>query len=593
MTSLMQESSAPAMSLRACRGLIVLVVAVVFGRLLLCDFTWWDDPHTVHQNPLMNPVSRDTFWFYWTSSAANIYIPLTYSLWALVSVIAQVSPDADRIALNPIFFHATNVIVHTAAAVGVFELLRRLCADRRAALCGALLFAVHPTQVESVAWISGLKDVLAGAITIATLIFFVVWRQNVSAPEVALQVSRRGALVGMFVCFVLAMLSKPSAMTTPLLVIALDVIVFRTPWKNALRLFGILLTVTLPFAWIARSVQMESNLDSPLWARPLVVMDSVAFYIVKIVFPITLSLDYTRSPMNVIRSGAIFYTWVLPVSIVAILWWQWRRLIARPLVLCGAVMFVAAPLHVLGLTKFDFQQYSTVSDHYLYVALVGAGAVACALLAGAQRRTFYLAGVVLGIFGARAAVHTPVWQSERTLMTHTQSVRPDSTLANIQLAALAVTDGDYALREKLLLRAVEKDDRNFHAMRHLARTMLILERYDEAPMWYTRIVSVYEKQFGVGHTRVADAYVLAVSDYLDIKRFDDADEYLARAAALDANNSDVIRLRTQVAKDRAKDRAKAHANQSATQSATQQSTQPTTRHAPIEAPIFSEPRGGR
>jgi len=178
-------------------------------------------------------------------------------------------------------------------------------------------------------------------------------------------------------------------------------------------------------------------------------------------------------------------------------------------------------------------------------------------------------------------------------MTHTQSVRPDSTLANIQLAALAVTDGDYALRENLLLRAVEKDDRQFHAMRHLARTMLILERYDEAPMWYTRIVSVYEKQFGVGHTRVADAYVLAVSDYLDIKRFDDAEEYLRKAAALDANNLDVIRLRTQIAKDRAKDRAKAHANQSATQSATQQSTQPTTRHAPIEAPIFSEPRGGR
>ena len=157
---------------------LVLAVAVLvtFGRVAGDDFTWWDDPQTLHQNPLMNPPTWGTAGYYLTHDQAGLYHPVTSLAWAALAKVAYLqTPTDEGIYLNPWVFHIASVLVHLCAALAAAALLRRLLpgAARAAVIIGAGLFALHPVQVESVAWASGLKDVLAGALGIAALLLHV------------------------------------------------------------------------------------------------------------------------------------------------------------------------------------------------------------------------------------------------------------------------------------------------------------------------------------------------------------------------------------------------------------------------------------
>src|SRR5262245_17535649 len=146
------------------------------GRMCSHEFIDWDDNMTITGNARMNPPTLATLKYYWTHGEYGLYIPGTYTVWAGLSAIARTAEEDTRgIRLNPLVFHTANVLLHATAALAAFALLIRLCrgdtgANGRTAtqgsplpaFIGAALFAVHPLQVESVGWISGMKDVLCG-----------------------------------------------------------------------------------------------------------------------------------------------------------------------------------------------------------------------------------------------------------------------------------------------------------------------------------------------------------------------------------------------------------------------------------------------
>src|SRR5206468_3998587 len=93
--------------------------------------------------------------------AYGLYVPLTYSLWGALAAVAQTGDGSAR-ELNPSVFHCANIALHALSSLVVFAILRRLISSDLSAFFGAMLFAIHPLQVEPVAWISGMKDVLCG-----------------------------------------------------------------------------------------------------------------------------------------------------------------------------------------------------------------------------------------------------------------------------------------------------------------------------------------------------------------------------------------------------------------------------------------------
>ena len=143
--------------------LLVIVTILVFGRIATNDFTYWDDAGTIHHNPRLNPPTAQKVLWYWGHSELGLYIPVTYSVWGILAAAARLdAPDEFDIALNPWLFHAASLIVHLGSVLLVFQILRRVIGRDGPSFVGALLFAIHPLQTETVAWASGLKDLLCG-----------------------------------------------------------------------------------------------------------------------------------------------------------------------------------------------------------------------------------------------------------------------------------------------------------------------------------------------------------------------------------------------------------------------------------------------
>src|SRR5687767_5212952 len=142
---------------------LAFVTFLAYARVPTHGFTWWDDHQTLHRNPDFNPPTLAGIARYWSEPEAGLYIPVTYTVWGLLAVVAHGGrADAIGSVLNASVFHFASVVVHIGSALMVMALLRRLLpgedeGGRRdwAAFAGAVLYAVHPVQVESVAWASG------------------------------------------------------------------------------------------------------------------------------------------------------------------------------------------------------------------------------------------------------------------------------------------------------------------------------------------------------------------------------------------------------------------------------------------------------
>ncbi|CAN5523870.1 tetratricopeptide repeat protein [soil metagenome] len=417
---------------------VIIATLIVFFPLCGHEFTYWDDGATVHGNAKLNPPTLETIRYYFTNVAYGLYIPITYTAWAGIALIARVDADDLGTRLNPWMFHSANVVFHVFSASAVYLLLRKFVRKEWPAVCGALLFALHPVQLEPVAWVSGLKDVLAGCFGLIALYRYV--RHSTRVQTDAKSRDWRPDLIGT-IALILAMLSKPSAVMVPAVALAIDWLILRRPLSRAIRSTALWFMLTIPILVIGRIAQDVTGIPgAPLWARPLIATDSLAFYLFKLAWPINLAPDYGRKPRVVIEHGWLFYTWIVPLIVFVALYLRRRR--ARWALGAGAV-FVLALMPVLGLATFQFQFTSTVADHYLYLAMLGPALGLAMLLDSTRARIvhgFFIAVIVL--LAARTLLLTPVWKDDFTLFAHNLEVNPISVVAYNNLGNASTIRGD-------------------------------------------------------------------------------------------------------------------------------------------------------
>lgn len=478
-------------------GLVVaLVVVVAFGPLAASEFVGWDDPLNLYENPRLNPPTWSGVGYYWTHAAHGLYIPLTYSVWGALAALSNLEPDAQGVAMNPWVFHGFNVLLHALAALASFALLTRFFAVAPAAF-GALVFALHPVQVESVGWAAGTKDVLCGLLGIVALWQYVeavrAWKHGAD-PEAA--ASDRGApnpdqprlparahYTLALLAFVLAMLAKPSAVVVPALALVIDIWLLRRRPAASLMALTPWFALSLACAAVARIVQDASLVQPPpLWGRPLIAGDALAFYLFKLVWPLRLGIDYGRSPEYVLSQGWIYLAWLTPAAIVLMLWINRRR---RPELFVAGAVFVLALAPVLGLLTFQFQYVSTVADHYLYLAMLGPG-MASAWLAGRAAHRWGRAPIIalcsalLLSLGARSALQTRVWRNNQTLFANALRVNERSFVARGGLGMVALHEGNPTKAEDLFRDALRVDPDYQPALANLGWALELQKRYHEA-----------------------------------------------------------------------------------------------------------------
>lgn len=410
--------------------IIALAVFIVFGQTMAHEFVGWDDADLITRNPYVVPLTAQNLFGAWLRPHTHLYIPLTYNLWALLGGAGQTTtPDAIGSTLNAYLFHSANVLLHCCCALVVLQILQLLLKRPWIATAGAVLWAIHPIQVEPVAWATGMKDVLSGLLALLSL-----WLYLIAATRPAATPRQNLArYLGAGLLLALASTAKPGVIGVPFFAIALDWLVLNRPLKRVALCALPMLIAAIPATIITAIAQPVIGLGGTRAQRPLIAGYSLAFYLRKLIWPDTFTIDYGLRPLRILSTTWVYYAWLIPAALTCIILasGKWRR----PM-LAAWLIFLAGVGPVLGLSPFIYQAFSTVCDRYVYLAMLGTAFAAAWLLQKLPTRyAIVIAVLALAALTMRSAVQAATWADTQTLMGHTLAANPDSFIARTVIAA--------------------------------------------------------------------------------------------------------------------------------------------------------------
>jgi Flp pilus assembly protein TadD len=444
--------------------------AAVAGATLLVylpavfnNFVEWDDGLIITSNPRFYSPTWETVGYYWTHRVFNLYMPITCTLWAALAKLGTVgTADAMGTRLNPYLFHLAQVMLHVIAATAVFGILKRALRATGPAIAGAMLFAIHPLQVESVAFIGAMNAPLAGAMMLTAI--WIYWGGQRKWRWVATAL------------YVAAMLAKPTAVVAPAILILLEMAVEKRQLRQALGNALPWIVLAIPcLVWTKLNQSgAPGSVAEPIWTRPLIAGDAMMFYVHKLFWPWPLAIDYGRTPQRILGSATVWWAWLIPAILLAVAWFGRRRWLGA----AGIAIFFVAMLPNSGFVPFDYQYASTTADRYVYLSMLGAGIVLGSWLkVGRPIRT---AATVIALAACVAATELQIrnWQDGETLFRHAIAVNPQSWMAHSNLGmVLANRSPDEAIAH--CRTAVALDPRSWVARNNLS-ALLASRDPDEA-----------------------------------------------------------------------------------------------------------------
>jgi tetratricopeptide (TPR) repeat protein len=471
--------------------LLGLIITGVFGRACAQRFVDWDDRINISLNPDLNPPSIGTLAKYWLSPQLGMYIPVVYTAWgALAKIPHQRMVNADGSTLDPAIFHTANLIVHLFCSFMVWQILRRLlpASPRRdwAAMAGATLFALHPLQVEPVAWVTGLKDLLSGLFALAALFLYIL----------ALENSEPGRLIRRWICFctstvfyAAALLSKPSAVCVPLMAVVIAHLVFHRPWKNNLWLIATWSAMAIVLVIVTQRSQVDRLLFRPSWQlRPFVALDAIGFYLGKFCLPIRLGIDQGRSPLLLVANGTLRWSWIPGLIFCLGIWLSRRRF---PGVIAPALLCLAGFAPTLGLAPFEFQKISTVADRFAYLAMLGpALGLAKCMIRYASLRAWATGCTILISLAAISFLQVAVWDDDFSLISQALRVNPQSEVMTEKMGTAFSNGGNLDKGDELYRKALMMRWDDVAAIVGLAGNMHKRHRLQEAAAYLARAILI-------------------------------------------------------------------------------------------------------
>ncbi len=438
--------------------MVLLIFAITFAAfwpVLNSTFSQWDDWEQIAINQYLNPPVLKGLAKRWSGPFMNIYIPIVHTVWFLLAHFSQAYTEMGTPVLRPGLFKLTNVVVHAGTSSIVFLILARLFRQRGLALAGALLFCLHPVQVEAVAWTSGLKDLLFGFFGVACIYFYM---GDANSDH---RVSTRSDLLAVLM-MAFACLSKPTALVMPAMLLVMDWLIIRRPWRGMGARLVPHIIIAIVCASYARHVQpvVDSDVQLTLVERLLVPPHTMAFYLLKLVWPTRLAFDYGVNWDLLAGSRALYVAWIAPVAVAAFAMALRRRV---PFLAAGLLLAIIPIAPVSGITIFDFSHYSITADHYLYLPMLGIAIATASLLERLPSRVATAICVpILITLGAITTRQSLFWKDAITATLHTLEVNPRSFSS---YSILAVLELEQAKNDPARLKKAEDYARTALAIR--------------------------------------------------------------------------------------------------------------------------------
>lgn len=412
-------------------ALIVLLTLLAYLPALKAGFIWDDDAYVTHNHLLTAPDGLFRIWFSFDSPSQ--YFPLTYT---------SLRIDRTLWGLNPFGYHLINVLLHSANALLVWALLIRLKIP--GAWLAAAIFALHPVQVESVAWITERKNLL--------MCFFFLLSLLAWSRFIELEDKKRWMFYVLgLLSYCLALTAKTTACTLPAaLLLVLWLQNKRIDWRRLLQVTPFVLlgfAMGLISMWWERFHSGTSGPEFGLSAveRLLVAAHAVWFYAAKLFWPTKLTFIYPK--WNIDPSNAFLYGWIAAgLAACALIYFARRRFGRGPEV--AIAFFVATLAPVSGPIMLYTFRYTFVADHYQYVASIGLIALAAAAGVTLSKKlelgwkAVPLAAILLFVLGACTWRQSRIYYDGETVWRDTVAKNPGSWLAHLDLGVALNDKGE-------------------------------------------------------------------------------------------------------------------------------------------------------
>jgi protein O-mannosyl-transferase len=487
-------------------GLIALVTFIVFSPALRNGFVNWDDLETLVENQNFRGLTWSHLSWMFTTFHMGHYQPLSWLTFSLDYVLWD---------MNAFGYHLTNILLHSVNAVLFYFLTLRLLAVaapisnvtllRLGAGFSALLFAIHPLRVESVAWATERRDVLSGFFLLLTVLCYL--------KAVGAELNHKGARPWMIMStalYVLSLLAKATGMTLPLVLLLLDVYPLgrlggarrwfgadaRRVWLEKLPFFiAALAAGAVALAAQQKAGALVSTETHDLAGRIVQVLYGISFYIVKTLLPTNLAPLYELpSDLHLFHWRVILAAAVFLVFSVSFFWARHRW----PAAVTGWLVYLLLLAPVLGVAQAGLQ---LVADRYSYLSCMVWAILFASLFirlwpsangvprAGVTALFIAIPLFVLFSLGALTWRQTEIWQDSERLWNHALAVSP-SSMAHFHVGRFAAQRGDLVGAEKHLRRAIEINPTNDVIQSNLALVLARQGNLTEATAHFDRALKI-------------------------------------------------------------------------------------------------------
>ncbi|MGZ3722616.1 MAG: hypothetical protein ACXVA9_06785, partial [Bdellovibrionales bacterium] len=490
----------------------------------------WDDGSNIFNNPY---YTMHRWWGVWSDAYYGLYVPVTMSAWAFLFWIGEGQTWPFRLF---------NILIHSANIALLYFVLKGLARKWKlhspiAVTLAVGVFALHPLQVETVAWISGGRDLLATFFALAAVALYYSYPKRLGYFAATL----------LFVC---ALLSKPSVVILPAAIMATDMFLLGSSFKSSLKKMTLWFFLALFAIYLTQLAQVEHFVNQvEWWQRPVVILHNYGFYLQKLIWPYPLSGNYALTPEVVVATGAGRAFAALLILVVGFL--LAKKYDRRYFV--GALALILL-LPVSGIVPFGYEKISGVADHYAYLPMAAVAALLMLSWNLLARRKGLLAipFILIGAWSWASFERTKVWQSDQSFFTDMSLTAPNSYSTAMGMSVVMCEDlKDYDAGLKWLDVALKAQPDDVLALANRAFCLLNAGRNKETmamdsylnnmdheflaanqPTAYSSLISsvgtamIKEEEYEMGFQYLCEAYRILPSEANHVNNLQAAAEIL-------------------------------------------------------------------
>ena len=472
---------------------IVIATLIAYEPIRHNDFVSYDDPQYITNNPdIKTPLTFESLGRALTQPHYNMWHPLT----TIVNMA-----DYKLYGLNPLGHHLTSLLFHIISALLLFKILSDITETIWSSAFIAAIFALHPIQVEAVAWAAELKTILSGLFWMLTMAAYIRYAKQ----------PRMGRYILLLLVYGLCILTKPIVVTLPFILLLLDYWPLgRIKWKRLIIEKIPLFAMSAILSVITYLVQEHGGALMSLGKPPLDFRIANMFisyirYIGKIIWPSRLAVFYPLLPANFPKTiTAVCVLLFILLSAVSIYIGRVRKY-----VIVGWLWFIGTLVPMAGLVQAGEQ---SMANRYMYISMTGLfiiAAWAAKDIAATRRRWKMVLTAIAAVLLLSAIILTRMqvkhWQNSMTLFEYTLNVSKNN----------AIAENSYGC-------ALYEADRLDEAGLHLNKAIRIAPMFSEA---HNNLGHVLLKQGKVNEA------IICFNEFIE-HRQDSAEAYYSMALAL-------------------------------------------------------------